>query len=210
MTDRFSGLADLLASWNWGDVPTWISSFGGIGALIAASLAARASLSVLKIESGRDQDADERADRAQAELVAAWLVHDNPQEPGAWSLQVVNGSTIPVFRVSVYAIADRHMTSSVATDSEWYDLRDGASLRTLPPGETNIPLSDLYQSHCNLYDRELPGDDFYTNSDYIFALYDVIITFRDASGSRWTRTKRGVLSRGWPEAPTTKWDPDLD
>lgn len=211
MTDQFSGLAELLASWQWGDVPTWISSIGGIGALIAATLAARASLSVLKIESGRDQDAEERAARAQAELVAAWLVHDDPQDPHAWSLQVVNGSTIPVFKVYAYAIADRHMTSTVATEDEWTDLRDGRRLRALPPGETNIPLRSLYQNHFDIYSGALPDDDldFYTNSDYIFALYHVIITFRDASGSRWTRDRKGFLSRGWPEEPTAEWDPDF-
>lgn len=180
-------MTEWLAALEWGDVPTWFSALGGIGALIAAT-AARASLDVLRIESQRDQDADERAQRAQADLVAAWLETEDATDMGAWYIRVVNASQIPVYELDIQTVS-----SFSWPDDEGFNAR---YLAVAPPGETHIPIEDL----LNHIGRHLPLTEWgmLRNTVGVHASHDVWITFRDAAGGEWIRSATGTLRRKPP------------
>lgn len=128
-------MTEWLSSLEWGDVPTWLSSLGGIGALIAATLAARASLAVLKIETDRDKEADERAQRAQADLVAAWIANETPEDWSKWNVIVTNESKIPVYDVEV-RVTTLLLPRGGGDTLELYT-------PLVPPGRTELPTYSL-------------------------------------------------------------------
>lgn len=186
-----------MAALEWGDVPTWLSSLGGIGALIAASIAAKASLNVLRIESDRDKDADERAQRAQADLVAAWLTTEDETDWNAWHLCVINESKIPIFEFVVDIL-------STADDEAYFyeDVtvnEDNITRRHLPvvgPGRTSIPIPELLEDLTEEESLEQLG--FLHSSVGVSSTHEVWITFRDAAGIRWVRSGTGNLRRRGP------------
>lgn len=200
MTEWLSALA-------WGDVPTWLSSLGGIGALIAATIAARASLDVLRIESGRDTDAADKEERAQADLVAAWLDRKSEDGPSpgfrGWHIVVANASKVPVHGAVVATYIDPIFVDRERAPRKLYDEVQGLNfgsqvitvdLIVLPPGGRKLELLPEHRSDVK------PAPD----SERIWRVQNVLareariwITFRDASGVQWTRSDRGVLTRGF-------------
>lgn len=186
MTEWLSALA-------WGDVPTWLASLGGIGALIAASIAAKASLNVLKIESQRDQDADERAQRAQADLVAAWLVHDGDGLDD-WAIQIQNDSNVPVYFFNAEIWGGLYISEVLG--------RTG--MLVLPPGSVTVRVPELRYWAT----RHLPPDalDECTPNEVLNSFF-VGITFRDAAGVTWRRSETGVLNRLNDEGPDMQFSP---
>jgi hypothetical protein len=96
----------VLASLDWGDVPTWIGAVATMLAFIAAWVAARAAWRVLELERTRDRLRREVEDRVQADRVAAWPSlgpsnPDDPDSPEVWGATVRNASELPVYQVKV-------------------------------------------------------------------------------------------------------------
>ena len=95
-----------------GDVPTWIASVASTGALIAAGIAARATLRTLKIERTRDQAIADKERVVQASAVTAWYHVDQPDPHTGipterTAARVRNGSTDPIWNVQVFFVQDQ-------------------------------------------------------------------------------------------------------
>lgn len=187
-------MGELLSGLSWGDVPAWISSVGGLGALGAASFAAWKTHELFEIESGRDEAARERDERAQADLVAAWLdrLKVGQRTTPLWHLVIANGSKVPVYAVRVIVIAGP-------------TIDDGGNLirrrfPVLQPGEEK---SLIKEGLPEVITAALPVREgarlrviMATEDSLVTAACEVWITFRDASGVHWTRTDEGILTRG--------------
>lgn len=171
---------------DWGDVPTWTSTVVSAVALGAAWFAARASWNVLKIETQRDNDADERAQRAQADLVAAWLVNEVPSNRETWHVCVANESKIPVYDVQVIIMSS--LTSEIGEDIHT------AYAPLVPPGQTLLPLPAL-MSKFNDGGGSAKERRLMSGESGVRLVYKVLFTFRDAAGENWERTSTGVLAR---------------
>lgn len=176
-----------LKTLDYGDVPTWASTVVSAAALGAAWFAARASWKVLTIETERDNDADEREQRAQADLVAAWLANDTPENRGAWNVVVANESKVPIYDVEV------NITSRVFPLVETNSLSSYASL--VPPGRIALPFPSLIR---RIMEEGNPTEDqqkALTNPNAVRLVHQVHFTFRDAAGIKWMRSNFGVLRR---------------
>lgn len=173
-----------LKTLDYGDVPTWFSALGGIGALIAATVAARASLAVLKVETERDNDADERAQRAQADLVAVWLDRDKGDIP--WHLIIANESKVPVYALRVVIV----LGSATHGDEK----RITRYLPVVRPGGKASRLPGLVKDlKARFPEEEAKNFNWIAN---VLDVCEVWVTFRDAAGVVWTRSSTGYLSHG--------------
>lgn len=165
---------------DWGDVPTWVAGLIASAALYAAWRAGSTAQRLLKVEEGRE-DRAERTDlerrateerAAQADLVAAWIdrraVGPKDALRWAWGLVVRNGSPLPIWDVTA---------ETYAPDGE---LRGVDQMSLVPPDEVFRKWNtDLRNQH---EDEDPPA-------------FVVAISFRDAAGRTWKRSKEGVLSQ---------------
>lgn len=187
----------------WGDVPTWVSSVGGLGALFAASFAAWRSHGLFQIESNRDKEARERDERAQADLVAAWLDRRPPPDGmfPTWHIIIGNGNKVPMYAVQVLVIAGTATDGSNVIRRSFPVLQPGEELSFIREGLLDSITLPLAQKEAMNLKNALKGDE-----SAVIAMCQVWTTFRDASGVNWTRSNDGILRRGvsGPFAPTER------
>lgn len=194
MCEWLSSMIERTNGWDWGDVPTWAASFAGLAALVVASYAAAKTRAMLKIESDRDKEAREREERAQADLVAAWLVKDAKRGDSIfpWYIVITNASTVPVYAFRFVVIV---AGPASADDNNTIE----RSFSVVPPGEQHIDLMSLN----TLMTSVLTGDEakaemrrLNKDKDSVISACSVWIAFRDASGQHWMRASDGILDRG--------------
>lgn len=180
-------MTEWLATLEWGDVPTWLAALGGIGALIAASIAALMSYRLFKVESERDHNAQEREQRTQADRIAAWLVHDGDGLDD-WAIQIQNDSNVPVY----------FFTAEIWGGLYISEVLGRTGILVLPPGSLKVRTPELRYWAT----RHLPPDalDECTPNAVLNSFF-VAITFRDAAGVTWRRSEIGVLNRRNEEGP---------
>jgi maltose-binding protein MalE len=175
---------------NWGDVPGWITTVGGLFALIFAATAAVTAYRVYLIESKRDKiNAAERAlaaearRRTQAALVSAWCgsrATDNKSPE--WGIFIRNASETPIHQARVSVVKEHDP-----------DVRSDFDIVVLPPtAEPAFYPNDIWSA--TLQDKFLA-----TN-------FCVEMSFTDSAGVRWLRDGEGGLSEVLPEL--TIWADD--
>jgi hypothetical protein len=173
---------------NWGDVPTWLAT---LGAFLAAAIAWR----TFRHERRRDQDGELRA---QANLVAAWLVSQETHwlNDRTLGIAIRNASELPVYRVDV------HLYNLLECDDP-----DGRAAIGPDDQPISFSLSVLGPSDEPLFFR-WPSD------AEVSSYGELWLSFVDAAGREWRRTPRGVLEPGRKtyEGPTRKlgslWHPE--
>ncbi|MET8909504.1 hypothetical protein [Micromonospora sp. NPDC004551] len=185
----YASLAVWLTRAELGDVATWIGSTANVATCGLALAAAVVGFRVYKIESGRDQRAeDERRERAadarrsQAELVSVWwgqatkTVYSDwggklgPREVNVWAAHVLNASNLPVYQVVV------------AFQTRWTRRSSLEHLRVVPPHQA--PLTIELPEAMKSWPEVSSGA-----SDNI----NVKLSFRDSAGRRWVREEDGFL-----------------
>jgi arabinogalactan oligomer / maltooligosaccharide transport system substrate-binding protein len=175
---------------NWGDVPGWITTIGGLFALGFAAVAAFTALRVYRIESDRDtvnagergREAEDRR-RAQAALVSAWCgAHGTDNEHPDWGIFIRNASETPVHQARVSVVKEHDP-----------DTRNDFDIAVLPPTSEPVFYPDDIWS-TTLQDQ-FPATNFL-----------VEMSFTDSAGVRWLRNGIGVLSEVRPEL--TIWADD--
>lgn len=187
-------MCEWLSGLDWDDVPAWISSLGAVGALIVATFAAWRAHGLFQIESGRDKEARDRDERAQADLVAAWLDKDrkfSPPNP-PWYVTIANASLVPVYALRLHVLAGENQDD----DGENVFRR---SYPVVQPGERQSRIRNLpgmMTAHLSDDDALVQLDYLNKHKDAVIAACSVWITFRDASGVDWTRSNEGNLIRG--------------
>ncbi|WP_170323511.1 DUF1416 domain-containing protein [Cryptosporangium phraense] len=157
---------------DYGDVPTWISSVGGLLSLVAAGTAAWIAWKLLVTERTRDRQAADDARRAQAGLIAAWIPDATDREgldQATIRVLVRNNSTLPVYRVLVAIVvrSDDGFTEVASSGGPQGRFREFAA-----PGDNEIRVM-------------VPAT---TNRRR------VVLTFRDAAGVEWRRDHDGALT----------------
>lgn len=182
----------------WGSVADAVAAVGTVGALIAATIAARAAQGQLRatrrqVEYQAEQLAkmDERSRREQAEKVSAWVHYDIPYGGGdEWidprmvdhgeAAILNNASESPVYDVAVM-VSPTHRFTMFYSD--------------LPPGRMEAD------------DVTLPLKEYYAMDPYA-GPYRLAIIFTDRAGVRWFRDFQGQLTQrperfrqqdAWPE-----------
>lgn len=192
---------------DWGDVPTWTSTVVSAVALGAAWFAARASWKVLKIETERDNDADEREQRAQADLVAAWLDIYDLDDSAEWHVCLANESKVPIYDVDVVVKSAVYPNSLAHTSSVYSPV--------VPPGRTFLPFPEVPMHTYDEVERlaednddpRPPEVDSVMDSEFgIRLLHKVSFTFSDAAGIKWERSRLGILTRVPPGGSNLRGD----
>jgi hypothetical protein len=77
----------------WGSVPDWVGALGTTGALLAA-------VAVLALDLRRRREEIRHRERAQAELIAAWVETSSPTSSSTrttYHVRIVNQSELPVY-----------------------------------------------------------------------------------------------------------------
>jgi arabinogalactan oligomer/maltooligosaccharide transport system substrate-binding protein len=175
---------------NWGDVPSWITTVGGLFALIFAATAALAARRIYLIESQRDtvnaaermQEAEARR-RTQAALVSAWCgsrpVDNKSLE---WGIFIRNASETPVHQARVSVVKEHDP-----------DTRSDFGIVVLPPtAEPAFYPNDIWSA---ILQDKFPATNF-----------RVEMSFTDSAGVRWLRDGEGRLNEVLPEL--TVWADD--
>lgn len=178
-----------------GDVPTWVAVMLALAAGVVAYGAYVVSRKIYKIESGRDEDTREEAQRAQAAKVAAWFA-DSPDggEESAPGALIRNASELPIYNVHVgytFSFADGEFDGidSALNPSPEDDLFGlgvdldalGPDVPIILPGECHVPLD---AKHLKVFHLPHVGD------------WRVSVAFDDASGQTWRRDFQGTLAKG--------------
>jgi arabinogalactan oligomer / maltooligosaccharide transport system substrate-binding protein len=164
---------------NWGDVATWVSAVGALGALAAAIVVAIQTKRIYLLESMRDQIAEDSRKqllleqrRSQASRISCWLtVKELPgqSDKGFLAIVVRNASEMPVYSVVLHVVdKDGH---AVAAER----------IAVLPPADNPLELPQTA-----ICDNRLAGPRATEN-------LDVLVSFRDSSGVEWARDDAGRL-----------------
>lgn len=152
---------------NWGDVPTWVTAFGTVGAVVVALYLA-----------GRDsrQRARERR-RHQADNITGWLeFQSHPDQPPTLSLTILNGSSQLAYRVIASLVPVRGTAPPDWRNKGNHEPKDFREfVGELRPGTTTRAI-------------EYPGGGS-------FIRWAVELTFRDAAGQVWLRSADGRLNQ---------------
>jgi hypothetical protein len=162
-----------------GSIPDWIAGIGTVAAFFVALLLFRRQMNELR-------DADEGRQRAQATQISAWCKEETQSDGSAaqW-LRLRNGSGEPVYQCAALFASANNETWTAQNHDEWQAAinRSGASYgargtMVLAPGET---------TNWVVEDTELQSARG--------AIVPVFLIFRDAHGTSWSRSPRGVLLR---------------
>ncbi|MEO8519404.1 MAG: extracellular solute-binding protein [Dermatophilaceae bacterium] len=170
----------------WGDVPTWLTSLGSLGALIFAVMAVLSTRKTFQLESTRDQaigeaklEQDAFTRRAQAALVSTWwgqshearVSSGNPDS--GWGAYLRNASEAPIYKAQM-----------TVTHTNLNHGRAAIRRAVVPPGpsSTFIPIQmPVHVANGSHHDH--------------FADYRVSLRFTDAGGLRWIRDEYGALKQ---------------
>jgi hypothetical protein len=178
-----TALVALLLSWlsgihtDLGSVPDWIAGVGTAAAFSIALLLFRRQLNELR-------DAEESRRRAQAAQVSGWCKEER-QNAGSTSrrLRLRNGSGEPVYQCAALFASSNHATWTARDHDEWQAAIGSSAARygargtmVLAPGETAC---------WTVEDEELAAPRG--------EIAPVFLIFRDAQGTQWSRSPRGVL-----------------
>lgn len=174
-------------SLDWGDVPTWVAGFIAVMALLAARRAGNTALALLEIERKRLNRSEDReraeADLAerkeQADLVAAWTVHQGVDGEGVdLGTYVNNASALPIWDVELDIYAPNGT------------FREKTGIGVVPPG-------GVYRRWSRPVLREAVKCEGLTasNASVLGPEYRVAIRFRDAANRQWQRNQYGELRK---------------
>lgn len=185
----------------WGTVPDWIVAIASVGALIAASWAARAALTQVRFARSQSSHAEEQAreaseqttlmrrsqDREQAALVAAWLELDPTYGLRA---MVLNASPAPVYDVTVnfhsHSRHEREYMAILLPDRNHIDLPGlSAAIGDAVAQRPSILKAWAAQSEGVTLGQEM------TEAQSPIGL---TINFHDGAGRCWTRELTGELT----------------
>lgn len=177
-------LAFIVAAAEPSETPAWIQAWTGVGALLAAIVAAVFAGLVYWVESKRDQVAEaerrQRAEderRAQADKVAAWYEPYDAGELGMmFGVHSVNASDLPV-----YDLVARVFFVNEQPTGEW-QLSD----------RVRVPLGRVLSPGGSAF-LQIGSEGLGTDASD-FERFVVGIEFRDSAGVRWARDPRGVLT----------------
>jgi hypothetical protein len=149
-----------LSHLTWGDVPSWLSALGTIGAVIVA----------LGLASRSDRRREQDHVRRQAELVTAWIYHEDIAGAEVVRIIVRNASN-----QCVYELVANLVTSQGAFRKTAIGLRltFGGVVGQVPPGTVRRTI------------RSVGGG--------MHKHFAVEIAFRDAAGHCWVREGDGAL-----------------
>lgn len=170
----------------WGDIPTWLTSIGSLGALIFAVIAAVYTKRTFDGERKRDLDvANARLDqdaylrRSQAALVSAWwgrslesTVASQSTDSG-WGAYLRNASEAPIYKAQM-TVSHSNMQLGRSAMSYPVVAPDPSSVFSA----IQLPTGNASGSH---------GDPL---TDY-----RVSLRFTDAAGLRWIRDEYGALKQ---------------
>jgi hypothetical protein len=204
---------------DWGDVPTWVGAITTILAFAAAVVAAKIARDLYRVESKRDQRAEDdraaaaedrrlaaedrrRAEedrlarieserRAQADKIAAWftLAQTDEFEQGVPGAFVRNASDLPVFDI-MPDFVKAYMGEPSPNAMNTFC----GGINVLPPHETKFVELDVSDDN-----------EFHDAGEHLKdSMYMVEIEFRDAAGIRWRRNADGSLTevRPWRQRTT--------
>jgi hypothetical protein len=145
-------------------------------ALIAAAIAARAALDVLRVERQRDRQNEAEREARDASKVAAWVGRTAGTDEGedGWRVFVQNRADMPIFdaRIGYYINSEPVVSTPI-----W----------VLPPGQT-IQLEIHEYALSKL--ASLPLD-----PDQIEKWVKVSLTFKLPDGTRWHRDTDAELTK---------------
>lgn len=118
-----------------GSVADWVGAIGGLLAVGAAVVAWLSSRQMLALEKQREDRGLRESEREQAELVLA-IAAFLPDREGAerWAIYVYNGSTKPVFDVSI----ESQQLDGVTANRP-------VKIGVLPPGRFVVPINPKYR-----------------------------------------------------------------
>jgi len=167
-----------------GSLAEWISALGAIGALAAAIWAAKTSVKLFAIETGRDELAAAKDERRQASGIAAWCVGRN-DGPGKRGILIRNSSDDPVHDVTIES------TYAPKKDLE-PEPQAPLTLAILPPGD--YIAEEHPKFHWDFPEYREAADDqlqpIMKNPQWMVTA----IRFTDAHGNTWER-QGGALTK---------------
>jgi hypothetical protein len=162
----------------WGDIPTWVTGAGTVGALFVA---------FYQIGQERKrriaQEAEDRHEQrvAQARLIAAWLGNPRtPQEEDASIIQLVNGSPEPVY--DVFASVVFVSGAAPHTTEDWLKgAMQAAGQMSVPMKTFSVLPPGRWSVSTHLVDSVMTGR------------HAAEVGFTDRAGRHWIRRATGAL-----------------
>ena len=172
-------LGEWFSSWNWGDVPTWVTGLVTAGAVSLSLLQVARERTDRRAEERRREDderrSDEEARRAHASQVGAWYAGMTGGPDGGTDLVgLSNASQLPVYEVVVTMVLVRGAGPREGTQIPGDDYSSRARIDVVPPGEWRVDLGAVGWRGMHAH----PG---------------IEIAFRDAEGRGWKRLSTGRL-----------------
>jgi hypothetical protein len=169
-----------------GDLPTWLAGLGTVGTLAAALWQIGAERR--RRHQREAQESDERH-KAQARLIAAVVsTEEPPAEPGQQgriTIDLINGSPEPVYRLVVAIVAIQGAAPRTIEDWVKYQDREQERFR---PGLAPVPITTASM---------LPNGRYQVWTQYMALGMQVRrgaeMAFTDRAGTHWVRRATGQL-----------------
>lgn len=170
----------------WGDVPTWL-------AVVAAVYAGVGAKNLLKVETARDQRAEDREIRSQANQIAGWIFASSDTRGTATgqiyrsriAAKVSNPSLQPIYSVSIlWRAGDNSLTTQeikliAPNSSQPWMLPEHLQLLADPD------LGQLFEGS---------EQEALEKSEALASVLKIAFQFRDSQGKWWRRGFDGILS----------------
>lgn len=165
----------------WGSVGELVSGVSALGALVAATFAARAAIKTNNQQSRQldhlekaELERREAARREQAEMVAAWISLDKTSDlPQVWW---ANSSARPVYCVTLF------LSTPYGTAEARYNFGGPTESRSLPRAQKAL-LEHPGAARVASWTQLLNDDSF-----------GIAVAFRDSASRWWFRDYTGMLT----------------
>lgn len=164
------------------DWPQWISALSALGALVAGSVAAVVAKRLYDVERGRDRDLAQERRRERPSRVSAWVVTYVTENERTDGLVLSNQAGTPIYDVRIES------TDKLGSDEPLL------KLDVAPPGQFFVGRDRRSNFHWS----------FPESVDQLVGLLQPVmkkpewgvqaLRFTDASGVRWLRDRRGILT----------------